>query len=197
MLRIPFSMPEFRREINTSDLSLTLSVHKSDVVINLRSVRSWDIQGISLTLGIKIPKVDLNINFPLNNATVIGNGNTITLRMGNRDLAAVVLGPSSIRARIDLIPNLPSNLREYDIPYSVIGDLISSSGLVWPVMEYLDSIADIDMIIDLMNRYSTFIEPIINSAMNDPAIRQGYARILDNIQVMPIVAGRGRCSCQQ
>lgn len=186
MLRIPFSIPAFKQEINTSDLSLVLNVHKSDVVINLRSVTSWDVQGISLILGIKIPRFNIDISLPLNDITVAGNDNTIALRSGNRVLATAVLGPSSVKVRSSLL--LPIALREYDIPYSAIGDLISSSGLIWPVMEYLDSIANIDMIIDLLNKYGTFMEYIINSAMNNPMIRQGYAHILENIQIVPDVA---------
>lgn len=187
MVSIPFSVPEFTQNITTDDLVVRIHVHKSEATINLRTVTSWDVQGLELTVIIDRP---LDIRVPLRNVSIVASGNTVSLRSYNSDVVVLTLGQS-----INVFVNLLGG-HNFDIPYSAIGDVISSSGLVWPVMDYLNSIADIDMIIDVMNRYSEFIEPVINAAWNDPTIRQVYSHILDNIQVMPVMAGRARCSCQ-
>ncbi len=187
MISIPFSVPEFTQDITTNNVSLRIRVHKSNATVNLRSATSWDVQGLHLDVIITRP---INVTFPLRNASIVASGNTVSLRSNNNDVATLTLG-QSINVYINLLGG-----HNFTIPYSTIGDVISSSGLVWPVMEYLDSVADIDMIIDVMNRYSGIIGPIINNVWNDPSIRQVYSHILDNIQVMPTMAGRARCSCQ-
>lgn len=187
MISIPFSVPEFRQNIDTGQVAVTIHVHRSNTVINLRSVSSWDIRGINIDVGITRP---IKASIPLRNASVVADGNEVFLRMNNSTIATLRLG-TSINIHINVLPGVDS----FNIPYSMIKDIISSSGLVRPVMEYLNSIADIDMIIDVMNRYSDFIEPIINSAMNDPTIRRIYGHILDNIQVMPTMTGGSGCSC--